>query len=109
VLVQGLVPDGVPSSRPTPSVEFLIGGGQQSLSTPSHTITADAVKTGKGAGAISCPVVGDCAPAQEGTVNIKRAADGSISGDFKATWTGIPPRSGRFSNVTWRESGKKCG
>lgn len=108
VLVQGLVPDGVPASRPTPSVEFLIEGGQEVLNTPTHQVAKDALKTGKGMAAISCPVVGDCAPAQEGTLNIKRGADGAISGDFKATWTGVPPRSGRFSNAPWRDSGKKC-
>jgi hypothetical protein len=108
VLVQGLVPEGVPSSRPTPSIEFLIGGGPEALSTPAHTLSAEAFKTGKGAAAISCPVVGDCAPAQAGTLNIKRGADGAISGDFKATWTGVPERSGRFTGAPWRESGKKC-
>jgi hypothetical protein len=109
VLIQGLVPEGVPSSRPTPSIEFLIGGGPDVLATPTHPLSAEAFKTGKGAAAISCPVVGDCAPAQSGTLNIKRGADGAISGDFQATWTGVPPRSGKFADVSLRESGKKCG
>src|SRR5688572_19261475 len=55
VLVQGLVPDGVPASRPTPSVEFLIEGAQDVLATPTHTVSKDALKTGKGVAAISCP------------------------------------------------------
>jgi len=110
VIVTGPVPAAVPASTPQPSVKlvFNVAADKLSESAQSLTVSADGVKGGPNAGAFSCPVVGDCVPAQSGTISVQRGADGAIFGNYQATWTGTPERRGRFTAV-WRDSQKKCG
>ena len=110
VVVTGPVPAAVPAAAPQPSVKLVFNTtvdklvGQQSL-----TISPDAAKGGPNVLALSCPVVGDCVPAQSGTISMERRADdGAIVGTYQSTWPGSPQRNGRFTAV-WRESNKKCG
>ena len=110
VIVTGAVPAAVPASTPQPSVKLVLNTPVDKLadSAATLTVTADGVKGGPNAGAFSCPVVGDCVPAQSGSISVQRDADGAIFGNYQATWTGTPERRGRFTAV-WRESQKKCG
>ena len=108
VLFTGTVPAALPASAPTPAVHLIFNGTADKLATTPITITADAIKGGPNAAALSCPVVGDCVPAQSGTVTVSRGADGSITGQYSAQWPIGPPRMNRFT-APWRESNKKCG
>jgi hypothetical protein len=107
VLMQGPVPEGIPATRPRPSIELLVNGSvaQAAAELP---VNAEASKSGTGVAALSCPVVGACTTAQAGTLKISRAADGkTVTGDFQATWPNGMPRTGRFT-ASWREGGKAC-
>ncbi len=112
VVVTGPVPVTVPASTPQPSVKFVLNtnvDGLSGVSGQSIALSPEAGKGGPNALALSCPVVGDCVPAQSGTVSIqRRAEDGALTGTYQATWPGGQPRMGRFTAV-WRESQKKCG
>jgi hypothetical protein len=109
IVITGPVPAAVPASVPQPSVKIVLHTPAEQLATQqSITVSADATKGGPNALALSCPVVGDCVPAQSGTVSVQRAEDGALFGNYQATWPGAPPRNGRFT-AAWRESTKKCG
>jgi hypothetical protein len=59
--------------------------------------------------ALSCPVVGSCAPAQSGALSITgRSENGNLTGEFGAQWAIGAPRMGRFT-LMWRDSQAKCG
>jgi hypothetical protein len=107
VLMQGPVPSGIPETRPRPSIEFTINAPVVQTAA-EFPVNAEAVKSGAGVAALSCPVVGACTTAQTGNVKISRGEGGStLTGEFQATWPNGMPRSGRF-NATWREGGKGC-
>jgi hypothetical protein len=110
VIVTGPVPATIPASTPQPSVKIVLNTSLDGLSTqPSIAISSDASKGGPHALALSCPVVGDCVPAESGTVSIqRRPEDGALTGNYQATWPGAAERRGRFT-AAWRESQKKCG
>lgn len=107
VALQGLVPEGVPRTPPRPSIEIVIHAGLDSAVGQQFTVAPKAADGG--AVVSSCPVVGDCAPAGNGTVSLtSRAEDGTIVGEFRAKWAIGAPRAGRFT-VAWRQSDAKCG
>jgi hypothetical protein len=108
VLVQGPVPAAMPATLPRPSIEIIINAPAEKLPTGPQTIAPDGVKGGPNAAMVSCPVVGDCAPAQSGTLTVQRAADGSVTGDYRGQWSQGQPRVGKFS-AGWRDSQKQCG
>jgi len=110
VVVTGPIPAAVPASTPQPSVKLVFNTAADHFAeAQTVTISADAAKGGPNALALSCPVVGDCVPAQSGTISIqRRAEDGALAGNYQATWPGSPQRTARFT-AAWRESGKKCG
>ena len=107
IALQGIVPDGVPRTPPRPSIEILIYAGLDKAIGQQFTVGPKAVDAG--AVVSSCPVVGDCAPAGNGTVSLtSRAQDGTLVGEFRAKWAIGAPRAGRFT-VSWRDAGSKCG
>jgi hypothetical protein len=110
VVVTGPIPATIPAAAPQPSVKITLNGPPDRLTATQQSITvsADAAKGGPNALMMSCPVVGDCVPAESGTVSVQRREDGALTGNYQATWTGTPARMGRFT-AAWRESGKKCG
>jgi hypothetical protein len=110
VVLTGPIPAAVPASTPQPSVKLVFNTSVDHFAeAQTVTISTDAAKGGPNALALSCPVVGDCVPAQSGTVSIQRRADdGALAGSYQATWPGSPQRTARFA-AAWRESGKKCG
>jgi hypothetical protein len=108
VLYTGAVPAALPASAPTPAVHLILNGTADKIVTTPITISTDAIKGGPNAAALSCPVVGDCAPATSGTVTVQRGADGTLTGQYTAQWGTTPPRSNRFA-AGWKESTKKCG
>jgi hypothetical protein len=108
VLFTGPVPAALPASAPTPAVHLIVNSAADKLASGPITIAVDAVKGGPNAAALSCPVVGDCVPAQSGTVTVSRGPDGSITGQYSAQWPIGPPRTNRFT-APWRDSNKKCG
>ena len=108
VLVQGPVPAAMPATPPRPSIEIIINAPADKLPSGSQTVAPDGVKAGPNAAMVSCPVVGDCAPAQSGTLTVQRGADGTVTGNYNGQWSQGQPRVGKFS-AAWRESGKKCG
>lgn len=107
VALQGIVPDGVPRSAPRPSIEILINAALETAVGQQFTVEP---KAGAGGAVVaSCPVVGDCAPAGNGTVSLtSRADDGTLVGEFRAKWAIGAPRAGRFT-VAWRQTENKCG
>jgi hypothetical protein len=106
VLIQGLVPAGLPASAPRPSLALILTGAPDAIVGKEIALSKDAAGPGR---ILSCPVVGDCVPAETGAVTIeKRGEDGAFTGQFRATWPPIPQRSGQFT-VGWRDSGKTCG
>ena len=107
IALQGIVPDGVPRTPPRPSIEIVIYAGLDQAVGQQFTVGPKAVEAG--AVVSSCPVVGDCAPAGNGTVSLtSRAQDGTLVGEFRAKWAIGAPRAGRFT-VLWRDAGSKCG
>jgi len=107
VALQGVVPEGIPRTAPRPSIEILINAALDAAVGQQFTVDP---KAGAGGAVVaSCPVVGDCAPAGNGTVALtSKADDGSLVGEFLAKWAIGAPRAGRFT-VAWRQSGNKCG
>jgi hypothetical protein len=110
VIVTGAIPAAIPASTPQPSVVLVFNSNVDALSAqPSIGVSPGAARGGTDALALSCPVVGDCVPAQSGTISVsRRAEDGALIGTYQATWPGGQPRTGRFT-ATWRESQKRCG
>jgi hypothetical protein len=107
IALQGIVPDGVPRTPPRPSIEIVIHAGLDKAVSQQFNVGPKAADGG--AVVSSCPVVGDCAPAGNGTVSLtSRAEDGTLVGEFRAKWAIGAPRAGRFT-VPWREAGSKCG
>lgn len=107
VALQGVVPEGIPRTPPRPSIEILINAPLEKAVGQQFTVEA---KAGPGGAVVSsCPVVGDCSPAGNGTVAVvSKADDGTIVGEFRAKWAIGAPRAGRFT-VAWRQSENKCG
>jgi hypothetical protein len=107
VALQGLVPEGVPRTSPRPSIEVVIYAGLDKAVGQQFNVGPKAAAAG--AVVSSCPVVGDCAPAGNGTVSLtSRAEDGTLVGEFRAKWAIGAPRAGRFT-VSWRQAENKCG
>ena len=107
VLVQGVVPAGVPDRLPRPSIDVLVNGALDAVA--GHPITIGPENTpGVAAVARSCPVVGRCAVADSGTLSLTRGADGALTGEFKAQWGTTPERQGKF-DVEWRDHSPLCG
>lgn len=107
IALQGIVPEGVPRTAPRPSIEIVIYAALDKAVGQPFTVGPKAADAG--AVVTSCPVVGDCAPAGNGTVSLtSRAQDGTLVGEFRAKWAIGAPRAGRFT-VPWRESQTKCG
>lgn len=106
VLLQGVVPATLPASAPRPSLAVILTGGVNGVVGKEIALSKDPAGPGR---IVSCPVVGECVPAETGAVTIdKRGDDGALSGEFRATWPPIPERMGKFT-VGWRDSGKTCG
>lgn len=107
VALQGLVPEGIPRTPPRPSIEIQINAALDKVVGQQFTVDP---KAGAGGAVVSsCPVVGDCSPAGNGTVAVtSKADDGTIVGEFRAKWAIGAPRAGRFT-VAWRQSENKCG
>jgi hypothetical protein len=107
VALQGVVPEGVPRTSPRPSIEVVINAAVDKAVGQQFAVSPKAVAGG--AVVTSCPVVGDCAAAGNGTVSlVSRGDDGSLVGEFRAKWAIGAPRAGRFT-VAWRQSERKCG
>ncbi len=107
VLMQGVVPPALPASAPRPSLAVILPGSPDAIAGKKDVpLSKDPAGPGR---IVSCPVVGECVPAEKGVVTLEpRGADGTYKGEFKATWPPIPERAGKFS-VGWRDSGKTCG
>jgi hypothetical protein len=107
VALQGVVPDGIPRTAPRPSIEILINAALDNAVGQQFTVEA---KAGAGGAVVaSCPVVGDCSPAGNGTVAlVSRGDDGTLVGEFRAKWAIGAPRAGRFT-VALRQGENKCG
>src|SRR4029078_10982112 len=91
VIVTGAIPPAVPASVPQPSVRIVLNTTPDKIPAEAQTltVTADAAKGGPNALALSCPVVGDCVPAQMGTMTIQRRSDdGALGGTYAITWPG---------------------
>ena len=107
VALQGLIPEGIPTSVPRPSIELVIPGTADGIIGKQLTITSK--PSADGAQAMSCPVVGNCAAAENGAFIVtSRTASGALVGEFRAKWGLGAPRAGRFT-AAWRESQAKCG
>ena len=107
IALQGVVPEGVPRTSPRPSIEIVIYAALDKAIGQQFTVAPKAADAG--AVVTSCPVVGDCAPAGNGTVSLtSRAEDGTLVGEFRAKWAIGAPRAGRFT-VAWRQADSKCG
>ena len=105
-IMQGLVPDGVPRLPPRPSLELVIYAPIEKVVGQALTVAPKAASGG--AVALSCPVVGTCAPAEGGTLTItNREAGGALTGEFRAKWGIGAPRAGRFT-ADWRQAENKC-
>ena len=107
IALQGIVPEGVPRTPPRPSIEIVIYAALDKAVGQQFNVAPKAAAGG--AVVTSCPVVGDCAPAGNGTASItSRAEDGTIVGEFRAKWAIGAPRAGRFT-VAWRQADRTCG
>ena len=106
VLLTGPVPATIPAKPPRPAIELIIYSPVDKAAGQTFTVAREGETPGL---ALSCPVVGDCAAARTGTVTLdKRGADGALSGTFNATWGTTPARSGKFTNVAWRDAAVAC-
>ena len=108
VIITGALPAGIPAAPPRPSLEIVLNNPADQIPPSAVTVSPDGVKGGPSAAVLSCPVVGNCAPANTGSVTAQRGADGTITGNYQATWSQGQPRNGRFT-AAWRDSQKKCG
>jgi hypothetical protein len=107
VALQGLIPEGVPKAPPRPSIELIVPGTVDAVL--GRKVTVAAKPAADNAVAMSCPVVGACAPADSGAVIVNsRTETGSLVGEFGAKWGIGAPRAGKFTAV-WRDSQAKCG
>ena len=107
VALQGVVPEGIPKTPPRPSIEILVNAPLDKAVGQQFTVESKAAAGG--AVVSSCPVVGDCSPAGNGTVAVvSKADDGTIVAEFRAKWAIGAPRAGRFT-VAWRQSENTCG
>jgi hypothetical protein len=107
VALQGLVPEGIPKAAPRPSIELLVPGTADTVVGKSMTVVPKAAAGS--AVALSCPVVGNCAPAESGALVVNSRTDaGSLVGEFRAKWGIGAARAGKFTAV-WRDSQAKCG
>jgi hypothetical protein len=107
VALQGLVPEGIPKTTPRPSIELAIPGTVDTIL--GKQITVAPKPAADSALAMSCPVVGACAPAESGAVVVNsRTEAGSLVGEFRAKWGIGAPRAGKFI-ASWRDSQAKCG
>src|SRR5262249_36416841 len=105
-ILQGVVPEGVPRTPPRPALELVIYTPIEKAIGQMLTVTPK--PAAGGAVAISCPVVGACAPAEGGGLQITNRADnGTLTGEFRAKWGIGAPRAGRFT-AEWRQSENKC-
>lgn len=108
------VPTTLPSSPPRPRVELVIGGPLDRAIGQEITIAPDPVRqpTALGADALSCPLMGTCSRAQRGRLTFQRAADGTLTGEFRARWPDEAARQtdviGKFTAV-WFDTKKICG
>ena len=108
VALQGLVPEGIPKTSPRPSIELVVYRALDASIIGQKINLSPKPETG-GAMALSCPVVGQCAPAQSGAISITgRGENGNLTGEFGAQWAIGAPRLGRFTLI-WRDSQVKCG
>ena len=106
-ILQGIVPDGVPRTPPRPSIELVIYAPLDKVI--GQPLTVASKPAAGGAVALSCPVVGACAPADAGTLTVSgRGDNGALTGEFRAKWAIGAPRAGRFT-TEWRESENTCG
>lgn len=106
VALQGLIPEGIPKAPPRPSIELVIPGTVETVL--GKQITIGPKPAAENALALSCPVVGDCAPAESGALVVNSRADsGALMGEFRAKWGIGAPRAGRFT-AAWRDSQAKC-
>jgi hypothetical protein len=108
VIITGALPASVPAASPRPSLEIVLNNPAEQIPPSAVTVSPEGVKGGPSAAVLSCPVVGNCAPANTGSVTAQRGADGTITGNYQATWSQGQPRQGRFT-ASWRDSQKKCG
>lgn len=108
VIVTGALPANVPTASPRPSIEIVLNNASDQIPPAAVTVSPDGVKGGPAAAVLSCPVVGNCSPANTGTVTAQRGGDGTITGSYQASWSQGQPRNGRFT-AAWRDSQKKCG
>lgn len=107
------VPEIVPKSPPRPAVELVISAPVDRVLGQEIPFAGDASGPGLSVVGLSCPVIGACSRAQSGTLTVqRRAADGALTGEFRARWPDEPARAtvviGRFVAI-WREAAKKCG
>src|SRR5262245_10346373 len=101
-ILQGVVPDGVPRTPPRPSIELVVYAPGEKVVGQALTVTPK--PAAGGAVALSCPVVGSCAPAEGGTLTITNRGDnGALTGEFRAKWGIGAPRAGRFV-ADWRQA-----
>jgi len=106
VALQGLIPEGIPKAPPRPSIELVIPGTVETAIGKQFTVVPK--PSAESAVAFSCPVVGDCAPAENGALVVtSRTGSGALVGEFKAKWGIGAVRAGRFT-AAWRESQEKC-
>src|SRR5436190_66249 len=104
-MLQGVVPEGVPRTPPRPSIELVLYAPVDKLVGQMLNVTPK--PAAGGAVALSCPVVGACAPAEAGAVQITNRADnGTLTGEFRAKWGIGAPRAGRFT-TDWRQADNK--
>lgn len=107
VALQGLVPEGIPKAAPRPSIELLVPGTVDTIVGKQVSVLPK--PSAGSAVAMSCPVVGNCAPAETGAVVVNsRTEAGSLVGEFRAKWGIGAPRAGKFI-ASWRDSQAKCG
>ena len=82
VALQGLIPEGIPKAPPRPSIELVIPGTVETALGKQFTVVPK--PAAESAVAFSCPVVGDCAPAETGALVVTSRTDsGALVGEFQ--------------------------
>jgi hypothetical protein len=107
------VPETLPASPPRPRVEVVVSGPLERALGQEITIVPEPIGSAPmTANALSCPLMGNCSRAQRGRLTLQRAADGTLTGEFRARWPDEAARQtdviGKFSAV-WFASQKICG
>jgi hypothetical protein len=91
-------------------VELVVQGVLDRALGQEVTIVADA-GSGLTASALSCPLMGNCSRAQRGRLTFQRAADGTLTGEFRARWPDEAVRQtdiiGKFT-ARWIENQARC-